>query len=225
MIQLRLRGTPSDIINSAAAICPEVQQVLAKVRGRVAPIKPKREIYEYQAACLYVLARQYNWEGARILEIGTALGYSAAVMASAAPLAAIVTLNPKESEVEQARGYLTAWPNVKVEQMLSWDYLSAYRGDGFDLIFVDGDHAHVSADLPWWFHVKPGGLFLFHDYSPENSGRPCPPVYQAINDFSATIDQLLNVCIVDDQNVGLAGFYRMERQPTMTASSYFMRAR
>lgn len=214
---MKINGTPDSIIEYVAGIAPEVRDVLHDVRSRVLPIKPKREIYEYQAACLYALTKQYNRPDARILEIGTALGYSAAIMASAAPKARIVTLNPKVEEVGQARLILSRWPNVQVDMIRSWDFLQINR-DTYDMIFVDGDHAHVSADLPWWFQIKQGGLFLFHDYSPDGSGRPCPPVYAAVNEFSSTIHQDLDVCVIDDQNVGLAGFYRKAINPVITDS-------
>lgn len=218
MIDLKLQGTPENILDGVAALCPEVRHVLADVRARMAPIKPKREVYEYQAGCLYYLARQYNFAGARILEIGTALGYSAAIMATGAPLAQMTTLNPKANEVPEARRRLKPWPNVTVVEVRSQDYLSRDHGE-FDLIFVDGDHAHVVEDLPWWRFVRQGGLFLFHDYSPEDSGRPCPPVFQAVNDFSMQIGQPLDVCVVDNQNVGLAGLYRQSAQTLMTMSA------
>lgn len=217
MLDLNLYGTPDVIIEHVASLAPEVREVLYDVRSRVLPIKPKREIYEYQAACLYVLAKQYNRAEAHILEIGTALGYSAAIIASAAPAAHIVTLNPKIEEANQARLILSRWPNVQVDMIRSWDYLQLNR-DTYDMIFVDGDHAHVAADLPWWFQINQGGLFLFHDYSPAESGRPCPPVYEAVNEFSRAINQALDVCIVDDQKVGLAGFYRKAIDPVVTGS-------
>lgn len=218
MIDLQLHGSPQDILDRVADYCPEVYKALSRVRSQVAPVKPKREVYEYQAGCLYLLAKQYNFAGARILEIGTALGYSAAIMATAAPLAQIITLNPKTAEVPQARHWLKPWPQVTVVEVRSQDYLPRDHGE-FDLIFVDGDHAHVVDDLPYWRFVRQNGLFLFHDYSPEGSGRPCPPVYTALNDFMVSIHQTMDVLVVDDQAVGLAGFYRSSAQPFMTMST------
>lgn len=212
MLSLQLHiinAKPEDIMMQVKSICPEVHHVLDYIRRNVAPIKERREIYPYQAACLYALSKPYNQEGMRILEIGTALGYSAAVIASAAPLAKIVTLNPKESEVVLARQYLQYWPNVTVVQSRSQDYLKDYHDERLDLIFVDGDHAHVKEDLPWWDMLNQNGLMLFHDYSPEGSGRPCPPVYGAVKEFAERLGQPVTL-IVDDKQVGMLGIYREE---------------
>ena len=135
-----------------------------------------RAIEVYQAYALYALARQFNRPGARVLEIGTAIGYSAAVLASALPDAQIITLNPHASEAAKARANLGAWGNVTVVEALSWDYLESYAGEPFDLIFVDGDHKRVRRDFAWWDHLRDGGLMLFHDYSPAGTYRACVPV-------------------------------------------------
>ena len=83
-------GTAAEILALAQQAAPGVDDALARARG-IAPYY-KREISEYQAAALYAIATRFNRPGARILEIGTAWGYSAAVMALAAPQAAITTL-------------------------------------------------------------------------------------------------------------------------------------
>lgn len=52
-----------------------------------------------------------------------------------------------------------------------------------DLVFVDGSHAHsyvVSDSAKALRMVRPGGLVLWHDYSPE-----CPGVFQALNALAA----------------------------------------
>jgi predicted O-methyltransferase YrrM len=190
---------------------PEIDEVLEQVRRCVPWTKRQIDNHQgrqpWQSAALYALTRQYNRLDARILEIGTALGYSAAVMAEAGPTTPIVTLNPKAVEVPRARENLEPYPNVTVLLEKSWDFY-ARRDDAYDLIFVDGDHGQVERDLTWWERVRPGGLLLFHDYSPDGSRRPCQAVYDAINLFSVKIMQLLDVLIVDEQGVGMAGFYR-----------------
>lgn len=201
----RLSGPPEWIIEAVKEVCPEIEAVLGRVRAQVPFIK--REISEYQGAILYALARQYDRAGAAILEIGTAWGYSAACMASAASRAAVTTLNPKETEFPQAVAHLSHWPNVTVVQKKSWDYYEQVD-DTFDMIFVDGDHGQVRRDLVWWERVRPGGLFIFHDYSPDESWRPCQEVYEAVNDFGRELGRPMDVYVSDNRGVGLAGFYK-----------------
>lgn len=203
---MHLIGAPDEIIAAIEREHPEVMSALASVREHVP--HAKREISEYQAAALYALAKQYNRAGAHVLEIGTLWGYSAAVIATAAPLAQIVTLNPKAHEVVLDRQHLAAYENVRVVETLSTEYLAQYTAPPLDMLFIDGDHKHVRLDLPFWNYLSDGGLMLHHDYSPEGTWRPCPPVYEAVNDFCATMGRKLDVLVQDTGGVGLAGLYR-----------------
>ena len=56
--------------------------------------------------------------------------------------------------------------------------------------------------------MRPGGLFLFHDYAPEGAWRPCQEVYEAVNAFGAELGRPLDVLVRDERGVGLAGFYK-----------------
>jgi predicted O-methyltransferase YrrM len=192
------------------SLWPGVDEVLAGARAAVPWCK--REIWPHQAAVLAFLAHQFDREGARILEIGTALGYSAAVMALAAPRARITTLNPKGPEYVQAMSNLDRFANVRVLMEYSYQYLADYSGSSLDLVFVDGDHSleGVRRDTGWWKHVREGGLILFHDYSPAGSKRPNPEVVQAVDEFAARLGRRPDVLVVDEQSVGMAGFVRRE---------------
>lgn len=173
--------------------CPEAAQALknsAHIRGQLEP---------YQAAALFALARKHD--GGNILEIGTLIGYSASLIAQAAPNAEIATLNSAAHEIEAARHNLAEWPNVQVIQAISWDYLESYVGPMLNMVFVDGDHKRVARDVPWWDWVAEGGLMLFHDYSPEK----CPPVYAAVNGLAEALGRGPDVLLMDDQGVGMAG--------------------
>lgn len=202
----KLNGTPEYIMAAIEQLHPEIVSVLARVRSKVPFIK--RQVSEYQGAALYALGQQYNQPGAMMLEIGTAWGYSAACLASASE-GKLITLNPKETEFPKAVRNLSYWPNVQVIKMKSWDYISRRRNT-FDLIFVDGDHGQVERDLIWWEFLNPGALFLFHDYAPGGSGRPCQPVYDAVNKFGEKLGRPLDVLIEDDRGVGLAGWYKKD---------------
>lgn len=211
---MKLAGSPEDIYQAVAT--PDTGAALA--RARVSVPYGKQEVFQYQAACLFALARPYDREGARLLEIGTYYGFSAAVLAQAAPQATIVTLNPTAWEVTSARVSLAGFPNVSVMEVRSWDYLAMIDGEHrYDLVFVDGDHKRVRRDLPWWNRLTDGGLFVFHDYSPSGSGRACPPVYRALNDFRAWLGRDFDVLVVDDREVGLAGWYRRGDDPDWDA--------
>lgn len=202
---MQLTGSPNQIYAVLEARCPAVTDALKRVRQHVPAFK--KEIALYQAAALYVLTVPYNREGVLILEIGTAWGYSAAVMAEAAPLASIVTLNPVAPEAAIARKHLRAYSNVTVVEEKSWDYLALHPNRRYSVVFVDGDHKNVKRDLPYWKNILPGGLFVFHDWSPAGSGRECPPVFEALNEFAATVHPF-GVQVIDDQRVGFAGFYK-----------------
>jgi len=201
--------SPQDLLSELTTQYPELEAVMAEVRATVPPLK--REIAAYQAAALYALTKPYD--GGRILEIGTAWGYSAAIMAKAAPKAQIITLNPNVEEARTARKYLEPYKNVTVETLKSWEYLQEYKGAPFDLIFVDGDHKRVRADLPFWEHVAPGGTFFFHDYSPDGTPRACPPVYEAVNAFTIELGKTEpDILVVDNKGVGMAGFVKPRKK-------------
>lgn len=202
---------PSEILDYLAVRNSDLFKAMEQSRERVPWIK--REINEYQAALIYCLAKRFNCKGANILEIGTAWGRSASLMALAAPLANVITLNPKEHEVKKASVHLKTFPNVTIEQFISWDYLDTYDGPELDMVFIDGDHKRVKRDFPWWNWLKVGGLKLHHDYSPNESSRPCPPVYDACNEFIDFLGRDSDILVVDNENVGMIGFVKREDDP------------
>lgn len=203
---MNLNGTPEQIIQEVRRLYPDVDGVLDTVRERV-PFT-KRAIAEYQAAALYALARPYNVSGMRILEIGTAIGYSAAILGEACPLAEIVTLNPRDDEAAEARENLRLYRNITVLEVYSEHYLYSKPGN-FDFIFVDGDHKNVRKDFPYWDLLNPKGAMVFHDYSPAGTYRECPPVYRGVNDLTVQLGKSKpDILVVDDGGVGMAGFYK-----------------
>lgn len=192
---MRLKGSRTWLMGTLLKQNPEAALALensAHIRG---------QLELHQAAALYVLAGKHN--GGHILEIGTLAGYSASLMAQAAPEAKIVTLNPAENEIPVATANLARYQNIQIVMAKSWDYLTDYKGPKLDLIFVDGDHKRVGKDMPWWDWLAGGGLMLFHDYSP----KACPPVYEAVNQLGERLGRGPDVLIMDEEKVGLAGFY------------------
>lgn len=169
----------------------------------------KKAVYPYQAAALFHLAKPYN--GGKALEIGTAYGYSGFYLASAMPDSQIITLNASEGEIKavEAAGVFAKHPNVTNLHRISWEYLKESDGTAdLNFIFVDGNHKYVKRDFPFFNRLIDGGLIMFHDYSPLGSRRHCPPVYEGINDLALYLGRKPDVLIVDDGQVGLAGFIR-----------------
>jgi len=210
VLRLNLTGTPDEIVKSMIDDEEAVHIDCDLTSARLLVEQTKREIALYQAKVLYALTRQFDYKGARILEIGTATGYSAAVIAQAVPSAYIVTLNPKRSEFVVAVDNLHSLSNVHVKCIKSEDYLVQWQhiGHQLDMVFVDGNHDTVARDL-WWFNqLKQGGLLLFHDYSPADSGRPTPPVYNVCNEMRDSLGREFDVSVIDNRRVGMVGFYR-----------------
>ena len=166
-----------------------------EIRGQLLP---------YQAALLFELVEAYNYTGAQILEIGTLAGYSAAIMAQAAPEAKITTINAAKHEIPQAVENLMPYSNVQVRYGVSWELLAAYPDPAFDVVFVDGDHKHAGLDAPWFNKLRPGGLILFHDFTPVGS----KPVVDAVMWMARKLGRAPDVVVQDSKGVGMAGFYR-----------------
>lgn len=186
---------------------PELVEIEQQVKLVVK--NTKKAVYSYQAMALYHLAKSYN--GGKALEIGTAYGYSCFFLAKAMPDSQIITLNASIGEVEavNGNGALSRFPNVQILHRISWKYLEESDGTAeYNFIFVDGDHKRVRLDFPYFNRLLEGGLIMFHDYSPFGSRRQCPPVYEAINWLAEHLGREPDVLIVDDGDVGLAGFIR-----------------
>ena len=212
-------STSEEVLGGVREAWVGVDVVLAWTRKHIPYLK--RQIAPYQGAALAYFAHLYDRPGARFLEIGTAIGYSACLMATAAPRAMITTLNPKEREFELAVKNLAIRSNVRVVKQTSQEFYdspsprpspSRERGyEGYDLVFVDGDHAYnmVLHDAQFFNHLRVGGLILFHDYSPEGSDRPSDGCYRALNDL-AEKHRPFDVLIVGSGQVGMCGWIRQE---------------
>lgn len=204
---MRLIGTRDEIKDELFGLCPDAVHVLTS--ARMAVTQKTRQIEEFQAAALYVLALPF-FRG-RALEIGTLYGYSAVILAHALYRGKVVTLNTHAAEVAYAKKRLgPRYRNVSVIRECSWDYLERYEGPWLDFIFVDGDHNRLARDLPWFNWLRIGGLILFHDYSPLGAPRHCPPVFAILNDMRDKMGRDFDVQVIDNDRMGMVGFYRRE---------------
>lgn len=134
--------------------------------------------------------------GADVLEIGSAYGYSAIVMALAGANS-ILAIDPHL--------WLDSWPTmtanveaygvanrVQIWRTDSQAALPTLRIPTFDLVWIDGDHeaATVAHDVHWARQLlKPTGHLACHDYDEAT----CPGVRQALDAWrppSTLIDTL-----------------------------------
>ena len=101
----------------------------------------------------------------RILEIGTAIGYSAAVFATAARQAKVVTIEIDPLYAANARANLTGFENVTLIEGDAARVMKDMAADGetekFDLIFIDAAKSHY---MEFWKAalgvVKKGGVIV-----------------------------------------------------------------
>jgi predicted O-methyltransferase YrrM len=209
-MSLRLTGlTADELLKGFTDSHPELKKLEKQARESVP--NTKKAIYPYQAALLYHLAKPYD--GGQALEIGTAYGYSCFFLASAMPKSRIVTLNASEGEWVEDVKILARFPNVTCLHRRSADYFKESDGTAiYKFVFVDGDHRPrpLKEDMQYFNRLLTGGLIIFHDYSPLGSGRECPPVYEGVNDFARLLGREPDILVVDDKQVGMAGFIRKE---------------
>jgi predicted O-methyltransferase YrrM len=208
---------PFEIADVLRRRWPGAVEAVAAAR-RLIPPTP-REVWPEQALALAVLARAYDADGAGFLEIGTATGYSAAVLALAAPRATLWTLNPSTVEhpyaAENLRPLGERVRPLNIDSRSHW--LATSEDPPLDLVFVDGDHrvAAVGYDCRWHWRLRPGGLIVFHDYSPAWSRRPTPSVIEAVDAFAAVLGRGPDVLVREDSGVALVGFLRRGDDPPL----------
>ncbi len=133
-----------------------------------------------------LLWRSASWvpEDSRMLEIGSASGASAALLAAGSK-ATIWAIDPFEPYDEMGINLVKGWKEGSLEEFWEtarhYDFVSRVRqfkcrsdeaapqcpDGGFGLIFVDGNHSEkvLRADLDdYWPKVAPGGVLIGHDY-------------------------------------------------------------
>jgi protein-L-isoaspartate O-methyltransferase len=110
----------------------------------------------------YVMANELNTVP-RILELGCALGYSAACMASASPNALIDSIEMDDTHVMLARQNLTQLglhERVKVHQG-QFDAVIPNLVKGYDAVFFDGFAPHLNLLQQIYRLLNPNGILIF----------------------------------------------------------------
>jgi predicted O-methyltransferase YrrM len=188
--------TPAPIVEYAAGLGhiphPQIAIVGAEGRAEGLPI-----VIPATGELLHVLVRAMG--ATRVLEIGTAIGYSGLWMATALPEdGMLITLERDETRARRARAHFAAAGVDRRTNVMIGDasrYLHKIAGP-FDVIFQDGDKAQYAPMLDRLITLlRPGGLLVTDNVLWSGDVVPGfvnPPVHDAssIADIS-TYNQLL----------------------------------
>jgi len=130
---------------------------------------PKGSLTGGDRVILYTLAKDKE-----VVEIGTACGMSAIVMANVAihvttiDIFGIRDYTDIDSAYEDVKKSLSVYENIKVIKNNSVLECNNFKNKSCDMVFIDGNHSFeaVTADFYAWLpKVKDNGIILFHDYS------------------------------------------------------------
>ncbi len=106
--------------------------------------------------------------GGRMLEVGTGVGVGAAyLLAGMDPTARLITLERGPALANAARTLLAADERVEVVTTDAVEWLTAYDGPPFDLVFVDTTSAKFERRDLLFRHLAPGALFIADDLLPQ----------------------------------------------------------
>lgn len=152
-------------------------------------------------------AQRLAWlaRDAHVLEIGTAYGYSAVVMALGARH--VLTVDPFEAAAGDWGGFGAPTPETVLRTIEGYKATQTVasrigRSDvvmcalveaqvAFDLIFLDGDHSADAFSLDLDLAQKlltPGGILACHDYDEDS----CPDVRTVLDQRFAKPDELVD---------------------------------
>ena len=107
--------------------------------------------------------------GGRLLEVGTGVGVGAAyLLAGMDPTARLTTLERGPAIANAARTLLTDDERVEVVTTDAVEWLTAYDGPPFDLVFVDTTSAKFERRDLLFAHLAPGALFIADDLLPQD---------------------------------------------------------
>ena len=123
-----------------------------------------------------------------VLEIGTAIGYSALAMASFG--CKVDTFERDEDMIDQAKIHLDLMDHEKNVRLIPFDALT-YNGKlrTYDLIFIDAAKAQYERFFDRYVpFLNPGGIVIcdnlrFHDLNPEHVNRHTRQLLRKISEF------------------------------------------
>ena len=101
----------------------------------------------------------------RILEIGTAIGYSGLLMLKASPMASLVTVDIDEERLLKAEEYFEAAGVRDRVKIIKEDacYLLTLLEEKFDYVLLDGPKSHYLAMLPYILKLTTDEATVFVD--------------------------------------------------------------
>lgn len=126
---------------------------------------------EAQALIRFLFAMQ---QPTRILEVGTAIGFSACVMSELAPKATITTIEKVTARIEEAKETFRRLDKQQIT-LLEGDAIEvlaqlAEREQSFDFIFLDAAKAQYRSYFPYLKRMLvPGGVLLTDNVFQEGS--------------------------------------------------------
>lgn len=108
-----------------------------------------------------------RYQPLRILEIGTAIGYSALLMAQLVPNCRILTLEKDEERIRDARRFWDREPVIS-ERIRLWEGDAAEKlsalNETFDFVFIDAAKGHYLSYLQQVLpHLQHGSVILADD--------------------------------------------------------------
>lgn len=135
------------------------------------------------------------------VDIGTYYGRSAKVFLLATDDGFIVSLTPDPAHIARAAEELSSWIPLRCSlQETTSAAFFVHTYNQFDWVFVDGDHGPaVLQDARYWDRLRPGGVMIFHDYSP---GR-FPYVIRAVERVRSHSDCSVEWEAIDREGAGM----------------------
>jgi predicted O-methyltransferase YrrM len=151
----------------------------------------------------------------RLLEIGTAIGYGALLLARGAPEARITTVDRDPEMLERARGYLERGGVLDRVELLQGEALTVIERleDRFALAYVDAEKAqyrrYLDRILP---RLEVGGLLLFDNLlwkgwvaePPEDEDDESADALRAFNTYLMIHPQLRSQVLAIGDGFGIA---------------------
>lgn len=137
----------------------EITEVLDFAKAHNIPVIPHETVVYFQFLISLVQPK-------RILEIGTAIGFSALMMAQAAPEAEVVTIDRNPEMIDLAKTNLAKYDTNRQITLLEGDasdLLSGLTGQ-FDIIFMDSAKSKYVEFLPYAMNLlSENGVILMDD--------------------------------------------------------------